>query len=108
MQTFGPQLAAIRRYRRRVGSYGPSTQTSPFVASEYFTCGVREVNMDGSRQEESEAHQSRSCAQIVEGGKLDQCPELVAIHKEAYDGIMHEDRFGGTNGFARQAFDACP
>ena len=40
-----------------------------------------------------------SCSQIVERVQLDWRSELVAIHKEPYDGVVHEHGFGETNSF---------
>jgi insertion element IS1 protein InsB len=41
-----------------------------------------------------------SCSQIVDTRQLDWRPELVAIHKEFDDGVVHEHGFRETNGFA--------
>jgi hypothetical protein len=40
-----------------------------------------------------------SCSQIVERVQLDWRSELVAIHKEPDDGVVHEHGFGETNSF---------
>ncbi len=40
--------------------------------------------------------------------KLDGRPELVAMHKESYDGSVHEPGFREPNGFASSALDAGP
>ena len=55
VQTFGPQLAAFADTDDGSEGTGLLTKYSAFVVSESFTCIVREVNMDGSRPEESEA-----------------------------------------------------
>ena len=41
-----------------------------------------------------------SCSQVVDRVKLDWRSELVAVHKQSYDGIVHEHGFRETNGFA--------
>ena len=41
-----------------------------------------------------------SCSQIVVKVKLDGRPELIAIHTESYDGIVHEHGVRETNGLA--------
>jgi hypothetical protein len=51
---------------------------------------------------------SRSCSQIVVKVKLDGRPELIAIHNESYDGIVHEHGFRETNCLASSALDAGP
>jgi hypothetical protein len=49
-----------------------------------------------------------SCSQIVVRVKLAGRPELIAIHIEADDGIVHEHGFRETHGFASSALDAGP
>jgi site-specific DNA recombinase len=49
-----------------------------------------------------------SCSQIVDREHLDGRSELVAIHKEADDGIVHERGFGETKCFSRESFDSGP
>jgi len=50
----------------------------------------------------------RSCSPFVDERSLDWSAELVAIHKETNYCVVHEDRLGETNGFARQALDPRP
>ena len=66
-----------------------------------LTCNVLTI------QTESEV-KIRSCSQVVDRVTLDGRPELVAVHTQSDDGIVHDDGLRETHGFAGSALDPRP